>query len=358
MTVSEATTPLDQGKLEELVGQFVVDLGAALHAVGVVVGDRLGLYGALAEGGPASADELAARSRCEPRSVREWLRGQAAGGYVSYDPQTERYALSPEQAFALADPRGLSLPGGFLIAISTAKDEPKITQAYRSGSGLGWHEHHEDLFPGTERFFRAAYGASLTSSWIPSLPGVEEQLRAGARVADVGCGHGASTILMALAYPSSSFLGFDYHDASIDEARKRAEAAGVADRVSFQVASASGYPGRDYDLVTVFDALHDLGDPVGAAGHVRRSLKPDGAFMLVEPFARDDVEENFNPVGRMFYNASALICVPSSVSQEVGAALGAQAGERRLSEVLTEAGFGRVRRAAETPFNLVIEARP
>jgi SAM-dependent methyltransferase len=358
MAVGEVTRSLDQDKLEGLVGQFVVDLGAALHAVGVVVGDRLGLYRALAEGGAASADELAARSGCEPRSVREWLRGQAAGGYVTYDPQTERYALSPEQAFALVDPQGLSLPGGFLMAISTAKDEPKITQAYRSGSGLGWHEHHEDLFPGTERFFRAGYGASLTSSWIPSLTGVEEKLRAGARVADVGCGHGASTILMALAYPGSSFFGFDYHDASIDEARKRAAAAGVADRVSFQVASASAYPGRDYDLVTVFDALHDLGDPVGAARHVLRSLQPDGAFMLVEPFANDRVEDNFNPVGRMFYSASALICVPNSLSQEVGAALGAQAGERRLGEVLTEAGFKHVRRAAETPFNLVIEARP
>ena len=358
MTSSTPTAALDREKLDELLGRFVNDLGAAFHAVNAVVGDRLGLYAALADTGPAFPEEVAARAGDDPRSVREWLHAQAAGGYVTYNPDTGRYSLSPEQAFALADPHGMSLPGAFLGVTAAAKTEPVITESFRTGSGVPWGTQHEDLFAGTARFFGAGYAAELVPSWIPALDGVEEKLRTGARVADVGCGYGVSTILMARAYPDSSFAGFDLHEGSVDAALKRAAAEGIAGRVSFDVAAADAYPARDLDLVTMFDAFHDMGDPVGAARHALASLKPDGTLMLVEPRAGDRVEENFNPVGRLFYNASALICVPNSVSQDVGTALGAQAGEARLREVLTEAGFTSVRRAAETPFNMILEARP
>jgi SAM-dependent methyltransferase len=349
---------LDQSRLEELLGRFVNDFGAAGFAATVVIGDRLGLYRALATG-PATAAELADRTSTHERYVAEWLAAQAASGYISYDPTSGRFSLSEEQAFALANEDGpMYLPGAFQVMVAAVKDEPKVTQAFATGTGVGWHEHDPDLFAGTERFFRPGYAANLVSAWIPALDGVQAKLEAGAQVADVGCGHGASTILMAQAYPHSRFVGFDYHQPSIERAQKAAAKAGVADRCRFQVASAHAYPGAGYDLVAVFDALHDMGDPVGTAAHIRRTLAPEGTFLLVEPYAGDRLEDNLNPVGRAFYAASTLLCVPHSLTEEPGAALGAQAGERRLGEVATAAGFGRFRRAAETPFNLVFEARP
>jgi SAM-dependent methyltransferase len=291
--------------------------------------------------------------------VREWLAAQAAGGYVAYDAATGRYTLPDEQAFALAVEDGPAyLPGAFQIISAVFKDQPRIAEAFRTGAGVGWHEHDPDLFEGTERFFRPNYAANLVSSWIPALEGVEGKLRAGAKVADVGCGHGASTVLMAQAYPKSQFVGFDYHAPSIEHAWKNALQAGVQDRVGFQVAWASGFPGMGYDLVAFFDCLHDMGDPAGAAAHVRQTLAPGGAWMIVEPYANDHLEENLNPVGRVYYCASTMICTPASRAQEVGLALGAQAGEARLRDVVMSAGFTHFRRAAQTPFNLVFEARP
>jgi SAM-dependent methyltransferase len=278
---------------------------------------------------------------------------------VKYDAASDQFTLPPEQGLALAvDDSPCYIPGAFQIIASVLYDEPKIRAAFKSGSGVGWHEHHHDLFEGTERFFRPNYAANLISSWIPSLEGVEAKLKAGARVADVGCGHGSSTILMAQAFPNSMFFGFDYHAPSVDAARRRAEAAGVGGRITFEVAPAKSYPGTGYDLVTFFDCLHDMGDPVGAARHVRQSLAKDGTWMIVEPFAGDRLEENLNPVGRVFYCASTMICTPASKAQEVGLALGAQAGEARLKKVVTDAGFTRFRRATQTPFNLVLEAKP
>jgi 2-polyprenyl-3-methyl-5-hydroxy-6-metoxy-1,4-benzoquinol methylase len=349
---------IDPTKLDALLEQFVADLGATLHAANVVIGDRHGLYRALAEYGAATSAELSERTATAERYVREWLRSQAAGGYVTYDPATDCYSLTAEQAFALADPDGLSLPGAFQMATAMVKDEPKITAAFRSGEGVGWHEHHPELFAGCERFFRPNYNAHLTGTWIPALDGVDDQLAAGASVADFGCGFGTSTNLMPRAYPRSTFVGFDDHEASIEAARKAAAEVGVTERCRFEVANAKDYPGGGYDLITVFDALHDMGDPVGVALHVRQTLAPDGIWMLVEPYAGDTIEGNLTPVGRIYYNASTLVCVPSSLAQEVGLALGAQAGEARLREVVTAGGFSRFRRAAETPFNLVFEARP
>jgi SAM-dependent methyltransferase len=349
---------IDQAKLDEFLGRFVADLGAVFAAPAVVAGDRLGLYKGLAAAGPSTPAELAERTRTNQRYLTEWLRGQAAGGYVTYDPASGRYLLTDEQAFALADETSPAfVPGAFQLATSTIKDEPQITEAIRSGDGLGWHEHHADLWQGTERFFRPGYAANLVDAWIPALDGVEAKLRAGARVADVGCGHGASTILLAKAYPNSTFTGFDYHDRSIEWARRAAADAGVSDRVRFEVAPGDAYPGQGYDLVAVFDALHDMGDPLAAAAHVRRSLAPDGTFLLVEPAAGERVEDNLNPVGRIFYSASTFICVPSARSQG-GEGLGSQVPEATWRELLAEAGFGRVRRATETPFNRVFEARP
>jgi len=349
---------INEQKLNEFLGRAVVDIGATLHAGLVVLGEKLGLYKALAQG-PTTPAELAKKTGTTERYVREWLNAQAAGGYVSYEAETGRYSLSEEQAFALADESSPAyVPGAFQLVTSAVKAEPRITEAFRSGAGFGWHEHDHGLFEGTERFFRPNYIGNLVTSWIPSLTGVEEKLRRGAKVADVGCGRGASTILLAQAYPKSTFIGFDYHGASIEGARKAAEKAGVADRVRFEQASAKEYPGGDYDLVAVFDCLHDMGDPVGAATHVLRSLKKDGTWMVVEPYANDKVEQNFNPVGRVFYSASTLICTPASRSQEVGLALGAQAGEARIADVVKRGGFTKFRRATETPFNLVFEARP
>lgn len=350
---------MDEAKLNQFLNQAVGEMGAAFNAALVLVGDKLGLYKAMAGAGPMTSVELAQKTGTTERYVREWLAAQAAGGYVTYDARTGRYTLPEEQAFALAvEDSPAFLPGAFQIIAAAIKDEALVAEAFRTGSGVGWHERHPDLFQGTERFFRPSYAANLISAWIPSLNGTEHKLQAGGKVADVGCGHGASTILMAQAYPKSKFVGFDYHDKSIEYARKAAAQAGVADRVTFEIAKAKEFSGSDYDLVTVFDCLHDMGDPVGAAAHVRKTLAAEGAWMIVEPFANDHVEENLNPVGRVFYSASTMICTPASLAQEVGLALGAQAGEARMREVVTSAGFTRFRRATETPFNLVFEARP
>ncbi len=350
---------IDDSRLDAFMGQAVGDLGAAISVALNVIGDKLGLYRAMDGAGPLTPAELAARTGTAERYVREWLANQAAGGYVTYDPAAGTFTLPPEQAYALAQEDSPVFLAGFAqVVLSIFRDVPKVVEAFRTGNGVGWHEHDHELFHGTERFFRPGYAANLESSWIPALDGVEAKLRAGARVADVGCGHGASTIVLAKAYPSSTFHGFDYHAESIDAARKAAAEAGVGDRVTFEVASAAEYPGTGYDLVAFFDSLHDMGDPVGAARHVRESLAPDGTWLLVEPFAHDKLEDNLNPVGRIFYGASTVLCTPASLSQEVGLALGAQAGEARLREVVTSAGFTSFRRATETPFNLVLEARP
>lgn len=350
---------INEDKLNQLLGRAVTDFGAAFHAGLVVIGEQLGLYKAMAKAGPLTSLELAERTDTHERYVREWLNAQAAGGYVEYDPTTNRYSLSEEQAFTLANEKSPAyLPGAFLVAVSALHAVPKLTERFRSGEGLGWHEHDHGLFRGTEMFFRPGYAANLVSSWIPALDGVEAKLKAGAKVADVGCGLGASTILMAQAYPNSTFVGYDYHAPSIEMARQRAAEAGVADQVKFAVASAKDYPGNDYDFVAFFDCLHDMGDPAGAARHVLQSLTADGTWMIVEPFANDQVQDNLNPVGRAFYSASTLICTPASLSQEVGLALGAQAGEARLRNVVTSGGFTRFRRATETPFNLIFEAKP
>ncbi len=349
---------IDEAKLNAFMGAFVGDLGAVMHAATVVVGDQLGLYKALAEG-PMTAEQLAAKTSTDPRYVREWLSSQAASGYAMYDAANERFSLSEEQALALAVENSPAfVPGAFQIAVAQFKAIPKIVDAFRTGHGLGWHEHDVALFHGTERFFRPGYAANLVASWIPALDGVEDKLKSGATVADVGCGHGASTLILAQAFPESTFVGFDYHEPSIVHAREAADAAGVSDRVRFEVASAKDFPAGSYDLVAVFDCLHDMGDPVGAASHVRSTLAPDGTWMIVEPFANDRLEDNLNPVGRVFYSASTFICTPASRSQEVGLCLGAQSGEARMRDVVTSGGFGRFRRAAETPFNLVYEARP
>jgi SAM-dependent methyltransferase len=349
---------IDQGRLEAFLGKAVGDLGAALHAGLVLLGDRLGLYKAMASSDPMTPAELAGRTGCHERYVREWCCAQAAGGYLEYDPEEQTFRLPPEQAMTLADPDSpVFLPGGFQLALAATRAQAQIAERFRSGEGFGWHEHHHDLFDGTERFFRANYIGNLVSSWIPALTGIRQKLERGARVADIGCGHGASTVLMAQAFPKSQFFGFDLHPASIERARKAAMKAGVAERVRFEPVAAKEFAGDGYDLITFFDCLHDMGDPVGAARHARECLAKDGSAMIVEPMAGDRVEQNLNPVGRVFYGASTLVCTPCSLSQENRLGLGAQAGEARLTAVLREAGFGSVRRAAETPFNLVLEAR-
>jgi SAM-dependent methyltransferase len=349
---------MNEDKLMSLVHQAVGDFGSILTGALVVLGDRLDLYRHLADAGrPLTSAELATAAGCAERYVREWLNGQAASGYVTY--ADGRYALDEEQAIAFTDESSPAcVIGGFQAMLAATRAIDRLTVAFRTGEGLGWHEHHDDLFRGTERFFRPGYNANLTTSWIPALEGVEDKLRRGAKVADVGCGHGASTVIMARAFPESTFTGFDYHAPSIDAARKAAAEAGVDDRVTFDVAPATEYPGTGYDLVGFFDCLHDMGDPTGAARHVLASLASDGTWLIVEPFANDDIAGNLNPVGRLFYSVSTLVCTPASLSQEVGTALGAQAGETRLRDVVTTAGFTRFRRAAETPFNLVFEARP
>jgi len=350
---------MDPEKLNTFVGKMLGDLGAAASAALIIIGDKLGLYRELAGGDALSAAELAARTGTAERYVREWLANQAASGYVTYDPESQRFSLPPEHAFMLADENSpLFMQGAFQIVEAMMAAEPQITERFRTGQGLGWHEHDPRLFEGTERFFRPGYNANLIASWIPALDGVEAKLKAGAKVADVGCGLGASTILMAQAFPNAVFHGFDYHAGSIELARSRAKAAGVADRIEFTVASAKDFPGNDYDLVTYFDCLHDMGDPVGAAKHVRSALATGGTWMLVEPFANDRLEDNCNPVGRVYYAASTMLCTPASLSQEVGLALGAQAGEARLRVLIESAGLRHFRRASETPFNIVYEIKP
>jgi SAM-dependent methyltransferase len=359
MTSTDQAPAVDMDKLMEFVFRVVGEVGATLNTALVVMGDRLGLYRALAGAGPLSPADLADRTGTAERYVREWLNAQAAGGFVTYDPDSGRYTLPPEQAMALTDESCPAyLPGFFQIALGSVVDSPRITEVVQTGAGYGWHEHVHDVHEGCERFFRPGYNAHLLAEWLPALDGVVAKLETGAQVADVGCGHGASTILMAQAFPNSAFTGSDYHDGSIDTARRQADKAGVADRIRFETSSSTGYDGTGYDLVTMFDCLHDMGDPVGAARHVLSTLKPDGTWMIVEPMAGDRVEDNLNPVGRAYYSFSTLLCTPASLSQDVGLALGAQAGEARIADVVKAGGFTRFRRVAETPFNIVYEARP
>ncbi|HYZ08413.1 MAG TPA: class I SAM-dependent methyltransferase [Pseudonocardiaceae bacterium] len=348
---------MDHNKVMEFLGQVVTDMGATGAAGQVVIGNRLGLYPALAQG-PATPEQFAERTGCHQRYLTEWLRGQAAGGYVSYDPATGEFSLTEEQAFCLADPNGPNVPAVFLIGLGYLRAEPQITEAFRTGAGVAWHEHHEDVFVGCDAFYRPGYVAELVPNWIPALDGVDAKLAAGARVADIGCGLGSSSVLIAEAYPRTTVVGSDYHAESIELARKKAAEAGVTDRVSFEVATAQTFTGANYDLVTMFDCLHDMGDPVGAARRVREALAPDGTWLLVEPNASDVVEENFNPVGRLYYAGSTFLCVPNALSQPGGHALGAQAGEAAIRQVVTDAGFTRFRRATQSPFNLVYEIRP
>jgi 2-polyprenyl-3-methyl-5-hydroxy-6-metoxy-1,4-benzoquinol methylase len=356
----EATaTTVDEARLEQFLGQAVTDIGAAMNGVLVMMGGELGLWKALADAGPVSCAEVAEKSGVAERYVREWASAQAASGYLEYDANTDTFTLPPEQAMAFADEDSpVYLLGGYHLISSAFKDRERIEERFRSGDGFGWHEHDPELFLGTEQFFRPGYRAHLVAEWIPALEGMDEKLRSGAKVADIGCGHGISTILMAQAYPESTFHGYDYHDASVERAREIAEAEGVSGNTEFEEASAKEFPGDGYDLVCFFDCLHDMGDPVGALEHVRETIDENGTVMLVEPFAADSLTENLNPVGRVYYAASTLICTPSSLDQDVGLGLGAQAGEERLREVAEKAGFTRFRRATETPFNLVLEARP
>jgi SAM-dependent methyltransferase len=359
MATVEQPRPVDEDKLMQFVFRAVDEIGATLGAALVVMGDKLGLYRALADGEPVTPAELADRADIAERYAREWLSAQAASGYVDYDPDTGRFSLPAEHAVALTDVDSPAyLPGFFQIAVGSVLDSPKITEAAKSGVGYGWGDHHHHVLEGCERFFRTGYNANLIDAWLPALDGVVEKLERGAKVADLGCGHGASTILMAEAFPNSTFVGSDYHDGSIETARKRAEEAGVADRTTFEVAPAQRHPGSGYDLVTMFDCLHDMGDPVGAARRVRDLLAPDGTWLIVEPYAGDRLEDNLNPVGRAFYGFSTFLCTPASLSQEVGLALGAQAGEARIRDVVESGGLTRFRRATETPFNIVYEARP
>jgi len=348
---------LDEAALQNLVGKMVGDLGAVVSGALVILGDRLGLYRALAEIGPADSLKLAKLAGLDERYVREWLANQAASGYVNYDPITECFSMSAEQKAVFADPDSpVAMTGGFYAAASVYHDEPKVAEAFRTGTGISWQEHHDCLFCGTEKFFRPGYAANLVQKWIPALNGIQAKLEAGAKVADIGCGHGASTIIMAKAFPNSKFTGFDLHPGSIERARQCARESQLSN-VSFAVASAKDFAGR-YDFITTFDALHDMGDPVGAAAHARAHLAPDGAWMIVEPMAGNCLEENMNPIGRVYYGFSTMVCTPASRSQEVGLALGAQAGERRLREVMEEAGFRHFRRAAQTPLNLILEVKP
>ncbi|TDO68687.1 methyltransferase family protein [Kribbella sp. VKM Ac-2571] len=351
------TVAIDSDKLMGFVFKAVDEVGATLNAALVVMGDRLGFYQALADHGPSTPAELAERTSTDQHYTREWLNAQAAGGFVEYDASTGRYTLPPEQTVAMTDPNSPAyLPGFFQIALGTVQHTTETIEAARSGAGVGWHEHTSDVHVGCERFFRPSYNANLLSSWLPALDGVVAKLERGAKVADIGCGHGASTILMAEAFPKSRFTGWDYHQASIETARQRA--AGLGERVTFEVAAANQFSGSGYDLVTTFDALHDMGDPVGAARHIREALAPDGTWLLVEPMAGDHVEDNLNPVGRAYYGFSTLLCTPASLSQPVGLALGTQAGPARIQDVTTAAGFSRFRTVAQTPFNLVFEVRP
>jgi SAM-dependent methyltransferase len=355
--IEKQETQINETALQNLVGKMVGDLGAVVSGALIVLGDRLGLYRALAEVGPADSAKLARRTGLDERYVREWLASQAASGYVNYEPKSGCFSMSPEQKAVFADPESpVAMTGCFYAAASVYHDELKVAEAFRTGAGIAWQDHHNCLFYGTEKFFRPNYAANIVQNWIPALDGVHAKLEAGAQVADIGCGHGVSTIIMAKAFPKSKFTGFDLHPGSIERARQCARESGLAN-VTFATASAKEFPGR-YDFITTFDALHDMGDPVGAAAHTRETLEPDGAWMIVEPLAGDSLEENLNPVGRVYYGFSTMVCTPNSRSQEIGLALGAQAGERRLREVMHEAGFRQFRRATQTPFLVVLEAKP
>jgi SAM-dependent methyltransferase len=349
---------IDQAKLDQLIGRFVTDFGAAMHAATVVIGDKLGLYKALADKGPVTGAALAQHTGYDVRLVEEWLNAQFVSGYCEYDPSDGTFRLTDEQAAVLADDSTPAfLAGAMTIAGAIYKDEENIRDAFVTGRGFGWHEHDHDLFHGTERLFKPGYLGNLVSAWIPALDDVEAKLQAGAKVADIGCGHGSSTILLAQQYPNSEIVGFDYHQGSIDTARKRAAEAGVADRVKFEVASAQDFPGNDYDLVCIFDALHDMGDPVGAARHIGDSLAADGTWLLVEPMAVEGLENNVNPVSRIFYAGAVGICTPAAEAQPGGFALGNQVGDEHWRQLLGDAGYTRFRRATETPFNRVFEVR-
>jgi SAM-dependent methyltransferase len=349
---------VNEEKLHGLLTQMVGDMGAAAVAPLVILGDKLGLYRTLAADGPLTTTELARRTGTTERYVREWCAAQAGSGYIEYDGARGVFSMSPEQQAVFADPDSPAcMTGGYYAISAMFSDEPKVSRAFQTGEGLAWSDHNECLFCGTEKFFRPGYKAKLVAEWLPALDGMTEKLERGAAVADVGCGHGASTLVMAQAFPRSRFVGFDFHGASIARANQLAEESGLKN-VRFEVGTAKNFPGQDYDLVAYFDCLHDMGDPVGASAHTFRALKSDGTMMLVEPFAGDRLEDNLNPIGRMFYSFSTCVCTPASISQEVGLALGAQAGEKKLREVVTAGGFTRFRRAAETPFNLILEARP
>lgn len=350
---------LDQHKLQAFMERFAADQAAAMHAATVVLGDGLGLYRALADGGPQTAAELATRTGCQPRLLREWLNAQTVSGYCEYDPPSGCYSLTPEQAACLADTTSPTfVAGGALVVSALHKDTEPLQRAFTEDGGVGWAEHHPDLFTGTERFFGPVYRANLVDNWIAALDGVADKLRSGARVVDVGCGHGAALLLLARAFPASTFYGFDYHSGSIEAARKAVVEAGLSDRVTFEVANAEEFPGEGYDLICVFNALHEWGDPLRAARHIRKALAPDGTWMFTEPRAADHVEDNQNVFGRTFYSVSTFVCTPSALSQGATDALGAQAGEAAIREVVDEAGFTRLRRATETPAFMVLEARP
>jgi 2-polyprenyl-3-methyl-5-hydroxy-6-metoxy-1,4-benzoquinol methylase len=349
---------LNEEKLHDFLGKVVTEMGAAANGALIILGDKLGLYKALATNGPQSSQQLADSTKTTERYVREWLSAQAASGYVEYDPNNNSFSMTPEQAAVFANEDSpVIMTGGFYAISSMYHDAPKVEHAFRSGEGVSWGDHDSCLFCGTEKFFRPTYKTNLVSTWIPALEGVEDKLRSGAKVADVGCGHGVSTIVLAKAFPNSEFIGFDFHEKSIEHAILLAEEAGVTN-INFKVATSKTFPGTGYDLITYFDCLHDMGDPVGACEHTFKALDSDGTCMIVEPFAHDSLEDNLNPVGRAFYSFSTMICTPSSISQEVGLGLGAQAGEKRLREVVTSGGFSRFRRATETPFNLILEAKP
>lgn len=348
----------DQAKLEKFLGSIVTDMGAAATAAMVLLGDQLGLYKALADAGPSTSEELAKSTGTRERYVREWLANQAASGYLEYDRENKKFYLNEEQSMVFANEDSpVFLTGGFESLASLYFDKDKIKQAFQTGEGISWGDHHPCLFDGTAKFFRTSYRSHLVQDWIPALKGTQEILERGGKAADVGCGHGLSTLIMAQAFPKSHFYGFDFHPDSITAARRHAKDQGIKN-VTFEEASAKDFPGQDYDLVTFFDCLHDMGDPVGISKHVCQSLNPEGTWMVVEPYAEDELTGNFNPVGRLYYAFSTGVCTPSSLSQEVGLGLGAQAGEKRLKEVVTSGGFTRFRRATQTPFNLILEAKP
>ena len=358
-SVNQATR-IDEGKLNAFVGQMLGDLGGASSVAMVRMGDALGLYKTLHTNGPMTSAELASAAKVDPRYLREWLSNQASSNYLSYDPASAKFALPPEQAMVFAIPDSpVYLMGGFDLMAAMLENQPKVQAAFKSGGGVAWGDQAGCMFCAVARFFRPGYHNNIVSTWLPALGGdVMKKLEAGANVADVGCGHGWSTVLMAKAFPKSRFVGFDFHPGSIADAKAHAETHGASANTRFEVGLAKDYPGKDFDLVTCFDCLHDMGDPAGAAAHIRQSLKDDGTWMICEPIAGDRLEQNLNPVGRLYYAASTMICVPTSLSQEVGTALGAQAGEARLREVILKGGFKSVRRATETPFNMILEARP